>query len=55
MAYWSGGFYPFHLGVFKVKFVTSLWLIYCCFIAFIMLAILFVEPILTHKEGKIIF
>ena len=48
-------FYSFHLEVFRVKIVFSLWLIYCCLVGFIMLAYLFVEPILAHKEGNVIF
>ena len=52
MAYGFRGFYPFHLVVFQVKIVI------------IMVAILlfgwlffffFVEPILAHKEGNVIF
>ena len=55
MAYESHGFYPFHLGVFHVKIVVSLWLTYYCLVGFIMLASLIVKPILAHKDGKIIF
>ena len=51
MAYGSHGFYPFHLGVFHVNIVASLWLIHCCLVDFIVLAILFVEPILAHKRS----
>ena len=52
MAYASHGFYLFHLGVFHVKIVVSLWLIYCCLVNFVVLASLNVKPILTHKEGN---
>ena len=55
MAYKSRGSYPFHLRVFHVKIIVSLWLIYCCLIAFVVLVSLIVEPILTHKEGNVIF
>ena len=48
-------FYPFHLEVFRVKIVVSLWLIYYCLVGFIVLAYLFVEPILAYKEGNVIF
>ena len=51
MAYESHGFYPFHLGVFHVKSVVSLWLTYYCLVGFIMLASLIVKPILAHKDG----
>ena len=50
MVYVCRGFYPFHLRVFHVKIVVALWLIYCCLVSFIVLGILFVEPILAHKE-----
>ena len=36
-------------------FPTKKLLIYCCLVGFIVLAILFVEPILAYKEGKVIF
>ena len=49
MAYGSRGFYPFYLGVFHIKIVVSLWLIYCCLVGFV------VEPILAHKERNAIF
>ena len=55
MVYVCRGFYPFHLRVFHVKIVVALWLIYCCLVGFIVLGILFVEPILAHKEGNVIF
>ena len=55
MVYGSPGFHPFHLGVFPEKIVASLWLIYYYLVGFIVLAILFVEPILAYKEGKVIF
>ena len=35
VAYVSRGFYPFHLGLFHVKIVVSLWLIYCCLNGFV--------------------
>ena len=77
MAYGSHAFYPFHLGVFHVKIVVSLWLLYlflpfsfggfprqnCCLIVVGILLfgwlccwlIFFVEPILAHEEGNVIF
>ena len=55
MTYGLHGFYPFHLWVFHVKIVVSLWLIYCYLVAFVVLASLIIEPILAHKEGKVIF
>ena len=55
MTYWSPDFYPFHLGVFHIKIIVSLWLIYCFLVSFVMLASLIVEPILAHKVGKVIF
>ena len=55
MAYGSHGFYHFHLGVFHVKIVALLWLIYCFFVGFVVGLFFFVQPILTHKEGKVIF
>ena len=55
MVYDSRGFYHFHLKVFYIKIVVLLWLIYYCLVDFIMLTILFVESILTHKKGNIIF
>ena len=35
MTYESHGFYPFHLRVFHVKIVVSLWLFYYCFVGFV--------------------
>ena len=55
MTYESRGFYPFHSGVFHVKIVVSLLLIYCCLVGSVVLASLIVEPILAHKEGNVIF
>ena len=55
MAYGSHGFYHFHLGVFHVKIAALLWLIYCFFVGFVVGLFFFVQPILTHKEGKVIF
>ena len=55
MAYGSRGFYHFHFEVFHVKMIISLWLIYCYLVVFVVLASLFVEPILAHKERNIVF
>ena len=49
------GFYLFHLGVFYIKIVISLWLIYCCLVGFVVLANLIIKPILAYKEGNVIF
>ena len=45
----------FHLGVFHVKTIISLWLIYCCLVDFVVLVSLIVKPILAYKKGNIIF
>ena len=35
MTYGFNGFYPFHLGVFHVKIIVLLWLIYCFLVGFV--------------------
>ena len=52
MAYGYHGFYPFHLGVFHVKIVVSLWLIYYCLVSFVVFASFFIEPILHIKRER---
>ena len=51
---WVLWFLPFSFGVFLIKIDASLSLIYCCLVGFVV-GLIFVEPILAHKEGKVIF